>query len=149
MKKIIFQLSKNSKHNREGVDPRLIETNDLAMKITVIDFGVPQYGGVRTADIQGQLYADGKSKADGITNLSKHQPSLVDGLGKALDFYAFVNGKASWKHDHLAMVAIAHLQAASMLGYKIRYGGLWQRKTPKYINGIPYGWDCAHTELID
>ena len=143
MKKIIFQLSKNSKRNREGVDPRLIEINDLAIKITVIDFGVPGNGGLRTAETQAQLFKEGLSKADGINNLSNHQS------GKALDFYAYVNNSSSWEHHHLAMVACAHLQAASMLGYKIRWGGLWQRKTPKYINGIPYGWDMAHIELID
>jgi len=137
----MFILSKRSLERREGVDSNLIAVNDLALKISVIDLGIPEHGGLRTAETQNQLYLDGFSKADGYNNLSNHQS------GGALDFYAFVNGKASWEHHHLAMVAAAHLQAASMLGVKLSWGGFWGRKKPKLINGIPYGWDCAHIEL--
>jgi len=143
----MFELSKKSKQRREGVDPRLIEISDLAIQISVVDFGIPADGGVRTATRQGELFADGKSKADGFNKIGKHQPK-EDGYGKALDFYAFVNGKASWEHHHLAMVGAAHLEAASRLGYRIKWGGLWRRKVPKIISGIPYGWDMAHIELI-
>jgi len=136
----MFILSQRSLERREGVDPDLIAVNNLALKITVIDFGIPEHGGLRTAETQNQLYLDGFSKADGYNNLSNHQS------GDALDFYAFVNGAASWEHHHLAMVAAAHLQAASMLKISINWGGFWQRKVPKYKNGIPYGWDMAHIE---
>jgi len=140
----MFALSSRSLERREGVDPDLIAVNNLALKITVIDFGIPEHGGLRAAETQNQLYLDGFSKADGYKNLSNHQPA-DDGFSKALDFYAFVNGKASWEHHHLAMVAAAHLQAASMLGYKLNWGGFFSSK--KTINGVPYGWDCAHIEL--
>ncbi|MDB4302169.1 M15 family metallopeptidase, partial [bacterium] len=80
---------------------------------------------------------------DGTEKLSKHQS------GNALDFYAYVNGFASWDHDHLAMVACAYFQAASILGYRIKWGGLWKSKNPTIKNGIPYGWDCPHIELMD
>lgn len=142
----MFKLSEKSKQRREGVDPRLIEISDLAIQITVIDFGIPRDGGRRTAERQHELFLDKKSKADGYEKLSNHQPA-EDGYGKALDFYAYVDGKASWEHDHLAMVAAAHLQAASMLGYKLKWGGLWKSRTPKFISGIPYGWDMPHVEL--
>lgn len=115
----MFTLSHNSKKNREGVDPRLIEISDLAITITQIDFGIPSDGGVRTAVRQRQLFDEGKSKADGYDRLSKHQSA------KALDFYAYVDGKASWDTEHLAMVATAFLQAASQLGFQIKWGGLW------------------------
>lgn len=141
-----FNLSHRSLERREGVDPDLIAVNDLALKITVIDFGIPEHGGLRAAETQNGLFFDGFSKADGYKNLSNHQPA-DDGFSKALDFYAHVNGAASWEHHHLAMVAAAHLQAGSMLGISIIWGGFWQRKIPKYKNGIPYGWDCAHIEL--
>lgn len=136
-----FKLSQRSKDNRSGISNELIEINDLAIQITAIDFGVPSDGGLRIAERQKELYDGGFSKADGYINLSNHQS------GDALDFYAYVNGKASWESHHLAMVACAHLQAASMLGYKIQWGGFWQRKVPKFKNGIPYGWDMAHIEL--
>jgi peptidoglycan L-alanyl-D-glutamate endopeptidase CwlK len=128
----VFQLSNSSKHHRKGVDPRLIEISDLAIQITVLDFGHPADAGNRTADRQKELYHGGKSKCDGYKKLSRHQS------GKALDFYAFVNGKASWDADHLTMVATAFLQAASILGYKLKWGGLWDSFK-----------DYPHVELVD
>lgn len=137
-----FELSSNSKKNREGIDPRLIEISDMAIGISMIDFGHGLDSGKRTAARQHELYMDGVSKADGSTVLSNHQS------GNALDFYAYVNGAASWEHHHLAMVAAAFLQAANILGYQLSWGGFWSPRNPNYINGIPYGWDCPHVELI-
>lgn len=128
----MFKLSNRSKQRREGVDPRLIEISDLAIQITVVDFGHPADAGIRTAERQNELYLDGKSKADGYKKLSRHQS------GKALDFFAFVDGKASWDTEHLAMVATAFLQSASILGYKLKWGGLWRSFK-----------DYPHVELVD
>jgi len=114
-----FAFSQKSIDRRKGVDPRLIEISDLAIQLTKIDFGIPKDGGVRTAQRQSELYLSGVSKADGFLKESKHQS------GKALDVYAYVDGKASWETKHLSMVACAMLQAASMLQYKISWGGLW------------------------
>ena len=116
----MFTLSSRSKANRQGVDSRLIEISDLAIQLTVIDFGIPSSGGLRTREEQRKLFDDGKSKADGTIKLSNHQS------GRALDFYAYVDGKASWDEYHLAMVAAAFLQAASILGYELEWGGLWR-----------------------
>ena len=135
-----FKLSITSRTRLDGIDPDLIAVTNLAIKLTVIDFGIPPDGGIRTAERQKELFDKGVSKADGYDKLSNHQS------GNALDFYAYVDGKASWQSHHLAMVACAHMQAASMLGVKIQWGGFWQRKVPKYKNGIPYGWDMAHIE---
>lgn len=128
----MFKLSSSSKQRREGVDTRLIEISDLAIQITVVDFGHPADAGKRTAERQNELYQAGKSKCDGYKKLSRHQS------GKALDFYAFVDGKVSWDTEHLAMIAAAFLQAASILGYKLKWGGLW--KSFK---------DYPHVELAD
>lgn len=133
-----FSLSDSSRANREGVDYRLIEISNLAIKITLIDFGHGALAGFRTKTEQHKLFTQGVSKADGLIKISKHQE------GKALDFYAFVNGKASWETHHLAMVGAAFLQASSILGYPIKWGGLWEGKG----NSI-YGWDMPHIELID
>lgn len=140
----MFKLSDNSKNNRAGIDSRLIEISDLAITLTLIDFGHGRDSGVRTAERQRELFVDGKSKADGIQKHGKHQASPVDGLGKALDFYAYINGHASWEQEHLAVVACAFLQAASILGYQISWGGLWKKKTPSI-----YGWDMPHIELLE
>ena len=137
----MFRFSTTSNLRRAGVDPRLIQISDFALSISVVDFGIPRYGGKRTAEEQYGLFLDGKSRADGSVNLSYHQS------GKALDFYAFVNGKASWHPGHLAMVASALLQASAELGYRLTWGGLW--KPVKTTSGVPHGWDAGHVQLED
>ena len=138
----MWYLSERSLSRRQGVDERLIAISDLALTISPIDFGIPEHGGLRSQEEQSFLYGENKSNADGYVKISNHQ------LGKALDFYAFVDGKASWQEHHLAVVAAAHLQAAAQLGHKIQWGGFWQRKKPVYVHGIPYGWDMPHIELM-
>jgi|TARA_B110000967_G_scaffold93413_1_gene95995 peptidoglycan L-alanyl-D-glutamate endopeptidase CwlK len=127
-----FQLGTNSINNLAGVDGRLIDIADLAIKLTNIDFGIPATGGLRTEEVQAKLFEDGFSKADGVSNKSYHQS------GKALDVYAYVDGKASWDKLHLALIAAAMLQASAQLGYELKWGGLWK------------SWqDMPHFELRD
>lgn len=134
----MFTLSNNSKKNRAGVDQRLIDISDEAIKITLVDFGHGADSGLRSAVRQHELHLRGLSKADGYDKKSRHQSGL------ALDFYAYVDGKASWEHRHLAMVAAAFLQSASMLGHQVRWGGLWKSSDKKI-----YGWDMPHIELVE
>lgn len=143
MSKPIFVLSNRSKERREGVDPRLIEIDDLAIKLTLVDYGHGRVAGLRADEIQNKLYLDGKSKADGYIIRGNHQ-AAEDGYGKALDFYAYVEGKVSYEPLHLAMVATAYFQAASILGYKIKWGGLWYTEEHSL-----YGWDMPHIELVE
>lgn len=135
----MFRFSRSSLERRAGIDPRLIEIDDLALSLSKIDFGHPSDAGIRTAARQNEIFKDGNSQCDGYNNLSYHQSGL------ALDFYAFVDGKASWHPPHLAMVAVAYLQAASALGYKLEWGGLWS--TNQTVDSIPYGFDCPHVQL--
>jgi len=116
----MFKLGNNSIKNLTGVDGRLIEIADLAITISPIDFGIPSTGGLRTTEDQAELFASGVSKADGITNKSYHQS------GKAVDVYAYVDGKASWDKSHLTIIATSMLQAAAQLGYPLKWGGLWK-----------------------
>lgn len=115
-----FQFSNASANRLQTVDPRLQAIANYALEITKVDFGIPSNGGLRTAEEQNALYHGGKSQLDGYKKKSFHQ------TGKALDVYAFVNGRASWEKEHLAMVAAAMLQAASELGHKLTWGGLWR-----------------------
>ena len=119
----MFKLGANSLINRVGVDPRLIEISNRAIQISIIDFGIPRLGGLRTVKDQAALFTAGKSKADGRTNKSYHQ------TGRALDVYAYVDGKASWSVEHLAIISVAMMQAANELGYKLESGGLWSSFT--------------------
>lgn len=114
-----FKLGASSLSNRSGVDPRLIEISDLAITLSNIDFGIPSSGGLRTTADQAKLFDDGVSKCDGINTKSYHQ------TGKAIDVYAYVDGKASWDKLHLSHIATAMLQASAQLGYKLQWGGLW------------------------
>jgi len=141
-----FKLGKNSKLNRIGVDPKLIEIDDLAITLTKVDYGHGKDAGVRTDKRQNALYLSAKSKADGYHTRGKHQVAK-DGLGKALDFYAYVNGEASWQPHYLAMIACAYLKAANILGYKRDVGILWS--STKVTNNVPYGWDGPHITLLE
>jgi peptidoglycan LD-endopeptidase CwlK len=116
----MFKLGNNSLNNRAGVDPRLIEISDRAIQVSIIDFGIPSTGGLRSTEDQAKLFDDGKSKADGVNNKSYHQ------TGRALDVYAYVDGKASWEKEHLAIIAVAMMQASAELGHKLQWGGLWK-----------------------
>ena len=127
----MYQLSQRSIQHMSGVAITLRRIADRAIQITKVDFGIPNTGGIRTQDQQQALYEIGVSKADGIRIRSKHQ----DGI--ALDFYAYVDGKASWEPEHLAQVACAFLQAANELGITIKWGGLFRSFT-----------DMPHLELV-
>ncbi len=116
----MFSFSKKSLGRMSGVDERLIDIAKLALSISPIDFGIPQYGGIRSELEQHDLFITGKSKCDGLKIKSYHQTGL------ALDFYAYIDGKASWKKEHLAIVACAFMQAANQLGHKLEWGGLWK-----------------------
>jgi len=116
----MFKLGKNSLNNLVGVDDRLIDIAEVAIKLSNIDFGIPSTGGLRTEEVQAKLFADGVSKADGVNSKSYHQS------GKALDVYAYVDGKASWDKLHLSLIAAAMLQASAQLGYELKWGGLWK-----------------------
>lgn len=128
-----FVLGTRSRSRLQGVDKRLIDVIELALTISLIDFGIPADGGVRTTERQHELFKDGKSKLDGFNRKSKHQ------TGKAFDVFAYVDGKASWDHLHLTHVATAILAAASRLGVPLRWGGHFR----------PNGWDMPHFELVD
>jgi peptidoglycan L-alanyl-D-glutamate endopeptidase CwlK len=121
----MFKFGSSSLKNRAGVDARLIEISNRALEISILDFGHPQYSGLRTVEDQAKLFNDNKSKCDGVINPSFHQ------TGRALDVYAIhpETGKASWGKEHLAIVAVAFMQAANELGYKLEWGGLFRSFT--------------------
>jgi len=116
----MFKFSTRSTEILSTVDERLQKIAAMALVISPIDFGFPPTGGLRSQETQYELFKDGKSKADGFSQRSYHQ------TGQALDFYAYVEGKASWEKEHLAVVAAAFLQAAAKLGYPLEWGGLWK-----------------------
>lgn len=117
-----FCLSSRSIGNMQGINEALIRVAKRAIELTKVDFGIPETGGLRTADLQHNLYLQGLSGRDGYNRVSEHQS------GNALDFYAYVDGKASWEPEHLAQVACAFFQAAIDFNVRIDWGGLWKSR---------------------
>lgn len=115
-----FKFSESSMRNMAGVNMNLVDVAVRALELTSVDFGIPRTGGVRTAEMQHQLYLDGKSQLDGYVKKSYHQ------TGNALDVFAYVDGKVSYKKHHLTAIAAAMLQAANELGVRLQWGGFWQ-----------------------
>lgn len=116
-----FKFSSSSMARMEGIDPQLMRVAHRALQISKIDFGIPQHGGKRTAKQQNELFRAEKSQLDGYEKLSYHQS------GKALDVYAYVDGRASWDEKHLTHVAAAMLAAANELGVNLQWGGHWSQ----------------------
>lgn len=138
----MFEFSQRSKKNMEGVDNRLIDIANIAIEISPIDFGVPEDGGVRTDEKQNELFNLKRSTKDGYIKRSKHQPSKKDGKGKALDVYAYINGKGSWDPIHLTLIAGVFFAVAAKFGVKIRWGGTFGSNEFK-------GWDPGHFEIVE
>ena len=130
-----FKFSDTSVKRLTGVNSHVEETINLAIKLSSIDFGIPEYGGLRTTEDQAALFTKGASKCDGRINKSNHQS------GDSVDVYAYVDGKASWEPEHLALVAIYVLTAANRLGYQCEWGGTWAKP------GKQYGWDMPHFNI--
>lgn len=115
----MYKFGKASKEILEQIDPQLQKVMYRALELSKIDFGIPATGGKRTKGQQHKLFIEGKSKADGEYKRSKHQD------GKAVDVFAYVNGKATWESFYMYQIACAVLQAACELGVNVKWGGSW------------------------
>jgi len=109
----MFKLSNKSLGKLEGVNSGLVNVVKRAIELTEIDFGVSE--GLRTYERQKMLLEKGTTK----TLKSKHL------TGRAVDLFAYVNNKISWKHEHYYVIADAMKKSALELGVKIRWGGAW------------------------
>lgn len=119
-----------------------IEVNEIineAIATSVVDFGIPAYGGRRTAVEQNKLYKRGDSKKDGYEKLSKHQD------GDAVDIVAYVNGGYTYERDYYVMLAGHILSTAKRLGYTLRWGGDWDSDLD--LKDQTFN-DLCHFELI-
>ena len=132
----MYKLSQRSLLRIAGIDDELLELVQRSIAKSPIDFGIPEFGGYRTAKEQNELFKKDVSKCDGIKVLSKHQS------GNAFDVYAYINGRASWDPVHLAIIAGVILSEAKVMNLKIRWGGTFGSNNFK-------GWDSGHYELIN
>ena len=113
-----FHLSKKSYRKLEGVNPKLVETVEKAIKLSKVDFGVIY--GVRTLDEQKKLYEAGRSQ----TMRSKHLLQ-DDDTSHAVDLMAYDGKKPCWELNLYDDIADAMLMAANQTGAKIRWGAAW------------------------
>ena len=114
----MYKLSKASNDRLSTCDPRIQEIVKQSIKTSPLDFGIPRFGGMRTAEEQKKLFIQGLSQLDGTVRKSYHQTGL------AFDIYAYV-GKASWNAKHLTLIAGHIIGTANRLGYKLTWGGDW------------------------
>ena len=142
-----FTFSKRSIERMQGVHLDLITIYLEAIKVCPIDFGIPEFGGLRTKGEQNILFQKGLSKCDGFDRVSNHQLPYDEPRGNALDFYAYINGKASWDKVHLAIVAATLLSTANRLlkekkiSIRIKWGATFGSNS---FNG----WDFPHIEVV-
>jgi peptidoglycan L-alanyl-D-glutamate endopeptidase CwlK len=115
----MYTFSTKSLSRLSTVHPKLQEVMTEAIKHSPIDFGIPPYGGKRTAEEQAKLHKDGLSTLDGVNRKSRHQS------GEAVDVFAYVCGKASWDHRHIRFLAGHILGTANRIGVDLRWGGDW------------------------
>jgi len=125
----MYKLSKRSRERLNGIDSVLIEIIEEAIVNSPFDFGIPQYGGLRTAEDQNKLYQQGRDLPGSIvTNVDGYIKKSYHQTGKAFDIYAYVDGKASWKAEHLTAIA-EHLKqvAKDCYGIELTWGGDWTK----------------------
>jgi peptidoglycan LD-endopeptidase CwlK len=112
----MFNLSKRSIRELEGVHPDLVKVVFRAIQLTEVDFLV--FDGVRTLAEQKKHLAAGSS----WTLNSRHL------TGHAVDLYALVAGKARFEEALYPPIAKAMKAAAKELGVPIQWGyDLWKK----------------------
>ena len=117
-----FSLSNTSKQRLETTNPLIQKIINEALSTSMIDFGIPQYGGKRTVEEQKALYDDNKSKCDGKVKKSYHQ------TGNAVDIVAYVNGHYTYDTRYYYMLGHHILSTAKRLGVtNLRWGGDWDK----------------------
>jgi peptidoglycan L-alanyl-D-glutamate endopeptidase CwlK len=120
----MFNLSNKSKEKLVGVKPDLIKIVHRAIQTTTVDFGVSE--GLRTLERQKKLVAEGKSR----TLNSKHLS------GDAVDLFAYVDGKISWKENHYFEIALAMQLAAIEYKIILGWGGIWDKSLNNLSNDL-------------
>ena len=108
-----YKLSKRSLTNLNGVNPKLVEVVQHAIKVTKVDFAVIE--GLRTVERQKELVARGASQ----TMKSKH----LEGL--AVDLMAFIDNRGSWELNLYDDIADAMKEGAIKVDVRLRWGAAW------------------------
>lgn len=127
-----FKFSKNSKKNIKGVRKSIIEMVERVLKKSEHDFGIPPYGGLRTAQEQNNLFHQRPkvTQIDGFKKKSYHQS------GNAVDIFIYDEHGACWDclHKYKDVADLMKIEFDLMKGEgkfeeheNLRWGGDWTR----------------------
>ena len=129
-----FYLGENSRKRLDTCHPDIQLVVEEGLKASQVDFGVAC--GHRPVSEQQALYAQGRTEpgqivtyVDGVNKKSDHNynPS------RAVDLYAWVNGKALWSERYLTYIAgvltatAARLYAEGRISHRWKWGANWDR----------------------
>lgn len=125
-----YNFSNKSLEILKTVDPRLQALVHSVLANSKYDFGIPETGGKRSAEMQNQLFKKKYSKLDGYVKKSFHQS------GHAIDIfihdehgvcYEFID-----KYEEISKIFIKNFKIMRHIGIfpeysYIRWGGDWNR----------------------
>lgn len=102
-------------------DKRLQSIMYRAIQVSKIDFGIAE--GYRTTERQQELFKQGLTQLNGVTELSNHNynPSI------AVDIFGWVDGKTDYSIPVMCYLAGVIQSVAVELGYSVRWGGNWDQ----------------------
>lgn len=127
------KFSNRSLENLKGVHPDMVRLMHAAIENCPVDFTITE--GVRTAQRQQELYAQGRStigpkvtNIDGINGRSNHQVK-DDGYGYAVDLYPYIDGSVRVDDTESLGIIANHIRAVgSMLNIRFQWGGDWKMR---------------------
>lgn len=143
-----YNFGERSLKNLNTCHPDLILVAKESLRVSQIDFGISE--GHRSKTRQKRLFDEGKSKIDGINNVSKHNyyPSM------AFDFYAYVVGNKKLAFDTVHLMYLVgvitstanRLRQEGEISHTIRSGANWDGDGQlKYDQSF---FDAPHIEII-
>ena len=155
-----YKFSKTSKKRLGSCHHDIQFVMNMAIELSPMDFGIAE--GHRSVEVQQEYYSRGRDEdgniinedevityIDGVTKKGKHnyKPS------EAVDIYAWVNDKASWKAKDMIFLAGFISGIAEMLfkqgiiSSKFRWGGNWDQDG-EILSDQDFD-DMPHFEIID
>jgi hypothetical protein len=122
------------------------------IKTSVIDISIADWGGLRTAEIQYDLFKKGYSKAQGFTTLSYHQKTDDEGKSLALDLCAYFQGEINYNFQRLVYINTLYICTWSKLkalgkipnNLFLNNGLFWKASSNNESN---MGWDLGHHQI--
>lgn len=145
-----FKFSKTSRKRLHGVHPDLIRVLSMAIEHEdcPYDFGIAWYGGLRTIEMQEELYSygrtteqlrkkgiqdvEGKPEKKKVTwTLKSNHMIKADGFGHAVDLNVYDENGLTWKHEVYESVVRHIISIGEKLNVDIEWGyDLWNKDAP-------------------